>query len=435
MSSTAPGRSGLPGRPRNQPSPEPEDVRRFWIRLVRPLTRKHATPFFLFSVRPLQWRLARADRALQGLPVTHWWSAKTLTLPPLWQWWRQQGRGIEVVSEFELRAALVEGFTPEAILVNGPAKQDWLPGFERCGLRVNLDSPAEAAVLLPLAAKYKWQLGLRLAPGVCRSADSRARPGQFGMSLPELRDVLRRARRIGIEPEVLHFHLGTQIPSADWYAAALEEAATLCHQLHWHPQVVDCGGGWPLDGALDPTNRPLARSFSIPAFAQALQRARKSFAHLKEFWLENGRWLAAPAGVLVVRVRDLKTRGTVRYAICDGGRTLHGMVSTWERHDLVVLPERAGRRVPTIVTGPTCMTFDVLAEARLPRGLRAGDHLIWMHAGAYNLSWETRFSHGLAPVLWHDGRVVQQVRPRESFDQWYGRWMLAPADPPKPRSG
>ena len=435
MSSTAPGRSGLPGRPRNQPSPEPEDVRRFWIRLVRPLTRKHATPFFLFSVRPLQWRLARADRALQGLPVTHWWSAKTLTLPPLWQWWRQQGRGIEVVSEFELRAALAEGFSPEDILVNGPAKHDWLPGFELSRLRVNLDSPSEAAVLLPMAAKYRWQLGLRLVPEACRSADSRARPGQFGMSLPELRDVLRWARRIGIEPDVLHFHLGTQIPSADRYAAALEEAAALCHQLNWQPRVVDCGGGWPLDGAFDPTDRPLAGTFSIQAFAQALQRARKSFAQLKEFWLENGRWLAAPAGVLVVRVRDLKTRGTVRYAICDGGRTLHGMVSTWERHDLVVLPERGGRRVPTIVTGPTCMTFDVLAEARLPRSLRAGDRLIWMLAGAYNLSWETRFSHGLAPVLWHDGRVVQQVRPRESFDHWYGRWTLAPADPQKPRSG
>ncbi|MEI9864213.1 MAG: hypothetical protein WDN00_06605 [Limisphaerales bacterium] len=63
----------------------------------------------------------------------------------------EQGRPIEVVSEFELRAALAEGFVPENILVNGPAKHHWLPQFDLPGLSVNLDSRAELDALLPCA--------------------------------------------------------------------------------------------------------------------------------------------------------------------------------------------------------------------------------------------------------------------------------------------
>jgi hypothetical protein len=68
------------------------------------------------------------------------------------------------------------------------------------------------------------------------------------------------------------------------------------------------------------------------------------------------------------------------------------------------------------------MTFDVLAECPLPENIRPGDFLVWLDAGAYNLSWETRFSHGFAPVLWHDGRTVREIRPAETFDAWWGRW-------------
>jgi diaminopimelate decarboxylase len=139
-------------------------------------------------------------------------------------------------------------------------------------------------------------------------------------------------------------------------------------------------------------------------------------------WLENGRWLSARSGVLVVRVLDVKTRPGLRSLICDGGRTLNALLSTWEAHELISSPDRGGSRRLTTVHGPTCMAFDQLARRLLPRSLRPGDHLIWLEAGAYHLSWETRFSHGLIPVFWHDRRRVQQVRRRESFEQWWSQW-------------
>ena len=72
------------------------------------------------------------------------------------------GQPIEVVSEFELRAALAEGFAPQNIFINGPAKHHWLSRHELRDLAVNFDSPAELAALLPLAKKLNWRCGVRL---------------------------------------------------------------------------------------------------------------------------------------------------------------------------------------------------------------------------------------------------------------------------------
>lgn len=162
--------------------------------------------------------------------------------------------------------------------------------------------------------------------------------------------------------------------------------------------------------------------FSLAAMAAVYARARKLFPTAEEIWLENGRWLTARSGVLVIEVLDVKARREMRHLICDGGRTLHALVATWEDHALLPLARRTGRAVPTTVNGPTCMVFDQLARRRLPRSIRVGDRLLWLDAGAYHLPWETRFSHGLAAVFWHDGRRVQTVRAHETFGAWWGKW-------------
>jgi hypothetical protein len=45
---------------------------------------------------------------------------------------------------------------------------------------------------------------------------------------------------------------------------------------------------------------------------------------------------------------------------------------------------------------------------------RVGDVIVWLDAGAYHLPWETRFSHGLCPIVWFDADERMSVaRERE----------------------
>jgi len=48
----------------------------------------------------------------------------------------------------------------------------------------------------------------------------------------------------------------------------------------------------------------------------------------------------------------------------------------------------------------------------LPDAIDVGDVIAWLHAGAYHLPWDTRFSHGLCAVVWFD-EDEQPVTARE----------------------
>jgi diaminopimelate decarboxylase len=393
-----------------------------WRERVEPLIRQHPTPFYLFSIVPMEAALAELQHHFGHLPVRHWLSCKTQPLRPLLQWWRRQGLGIEVVSEFEFLAALKEGYAPERILLNGPAKHHWLRLHPVRGLCVNLDSLAEARALLPLAKKLDWHMGVRLHTREEFDPETPDFPTQFGMTPDEVAATARALRREGVRLETVHFHLRTNVPSASVYERALTHLAEVCRGARLAPRYVDCGGGFPPDHVMTRTDQAVAAEFDVREMARIYERALKQFPSAQEIWLENGRWLSARSGVLVVKILDVKERKGMRHVICDGGRTLHALLASWEAHELVPLPYRQGPTRLTTVVGPTCMAFDQLARGPLPRRLRSGDHLLWLDAGAYHLSWETRFSHGLAAVFWHDGRQTKRVRAPEKFSAWWGQW-------------
>ena len=394
----------------------------FWRSLVGPLIGKHHTPFYLFSIVPIQQALADLDVHFGHLPVRHWLSTKTQPLRPLLQWWKGQGRPIEVVSEFEYLAALKEGFAPESILVNGPAKHHWLPSHARPGLFVNFDSTAEAKALALLARKLHWTVGIRLLTAEEFDPENREWPTQFGLTSAEAIPLIRSLRRAGLNVQALHFHLRTNVASPSIYSRAVAEAAEFCRAARIVPRYLDLGGGFPPDHVLTRDGHPVAGDFDLATMAKVYADALREFPATTELWLENGRWLTARSGVLVVKILESKERRGMCNLICDGGRTMNALVSNWEDHELFSIPARKGEKRVTTVNGPTCMAFDQLARRPLPRSLRPGDHLVWMDAGAYHLSWETRFSHGLSTVLWHDSRKTRVGRERESFGDWWALW-------------
>ena len=422
------------------------------------------TPFYISSALPVAERIGELDAALaaagfqsaignrqSAITWRHWLSCKTQPVAPLLRWWRGQGRPIEVVSEFELRAALAEGFTPPDILVNGPAKHHWLPQFcgapvagpvrfkrkvQRAGsvtgapglrdLSVNFDSPAELARLLPLAKKFNWRCGIRLNTGEEFDPENPQFPTQFGFAPEEAAAALRKLVRARARVETVSFHLRTNISSVQIYQRAMAEGAELCRAANFSPPFLDLGGGMPVRHVLTRGGKVFDGEFGLRAFAGMLRQSAKAFPGLREIWLENGRFVSAGSGVLVVKILEVKERRGLRQLICDGGRTLHALTSLWEQHRILSLPGRTGAETLTAVHGPTCMAFDQLARIPLPRSLRPGDHLIWLDAGAYHIPWEMRFSHGHAAVLWHDEHGLRVARERQDFASWWG-WNRLPA--------
>jgi len=419
----------------------------FWKRLVREaLSLSTPTPFYLCSALPITERIAELDEALANagfrtetrnlkseIGFRHWLSCKTQPVAPLLRWWREQGRPIEVVSEFELRAALKEGYAPENILVNGPAKHSWLPQFPKHagqvtgapalgGLSVNFDSPDELAALLPLAKKLDWRCGVRILTMEEFDPENPQFPTQFGFTPDEAIAALKKMLKAGVRVEMVQFHLRSNISSVAVYERAIAEVAAVCRAAKFSPQFLDIGGGIPVRHVLTRGSKVYDGEFGLRSFAQMLRQSAKQFPGLREVWLENGRFTSASSAVLVVKILDVKERRGLRQLICDGGRTMNAMTSVWEQHALLPVRECSGATTITTIHGPTCMAFDQLNRIPLPRSLQAGDHLIWLEAGAYHIPWELRFSHGYAAVVWHDERGLRSARERQSFEEFWGVW-------------
>lgn len=392
-----------------------------WLSLVLRATERFETPFFLFSHLPVIKQLNSISQAC-GDRVFNWLSLKTLPLRHLLRLWLSTGLGVEVTSEYELLAAREEGFPPERIMVNGVAKHSWNKRCWAGGLRVNFDSIKEIESLASEAKSEQWRTGLRFHPNIQKDPENPNFPDQFGISADGFGHAYNLLLEKQIVPDTVHIHLRSNIPNLGYYRRALDELELLLKQTNIELKCLDLGGGLPAEGVkqLDPAWNS---TFSLSDLSELLRLCHEKFRAVQEVILENGRFVLSECGVLVLTVDDIKEIGGFRYLICDGGRTNHALPSDWEDHEIDILPNRSSELVYTAVCGPTCMAFDCIARKKLPSDVSIGDKVLWFNAGAYHLSWETRFSQPLARVLWHDERDnIVEARPPESFSEWWGRW-------------
>lgn len=394
-----------------------------WQRIVQKAINLYKTPFYLFYWPEIIDSLTELSLLDNTLPIRHWLSFKTAPVAPLIRLWIASGRSIEVVREYELRAAIKEGCPPEKILVNGVGKWHWLNKFNLPKLNVVFDSLNEVNALIARAKELEWMIGLRVHVSNEYDPDEVQYSTQFGMTLDEIDESIKIVAKSGCSIDLLHFHLRSNVHNPSDYYMAIKEIAELAYKRGINPQVIDCGGGLPVSG-----ERPSGHIGKDPVFELAeLRDIFKQISVLipsvKEIWLENGRFITARAGVLVLRVVDVKQRADSRFLICDGGRTNHALVSDWENHDLFIHPRRHGQLTHTTICGPTCMAYDRLVRDLLPYDIKIGDYVVWKNAGAYHLPWETRFSGGLASVIWCDNEESLTVaREPELFEKWWAQW-------------
>jgi diaminopimelate decarboxylase len=316
-----------------------------------------------------------------------------------------------VVSERELIAVLRLNPCIDQLLVNGVAKHTWLSRHSLPKLRVHFDSVNEIDVLLPQAIDQRWRVGVRVQAPDERDAREPMFRGQFGLSRREAAAALYELRSAGADLQSVHFHLGQHRYEVGAYTRAVQYLAEVCDEAGVQPLFVDCGGALPAES--DASSGPALEDLS-----RAAREAAARFPALQELWLENGRFVCEPASVLAVRVIDVKERDDCRYLICDGGRTNHALAADTRPHPLLLMQDTTPELERlTTVCGPTCMADDRLGRWMLPASLDAGDVIVWLDAGAYHLPWETRFSHGLCPIVWFDADERMSVaREREAFE-------------------
>jgi diaminopimelate decarboxylase len=299
------------------------------------------------------------------------------------------GAGADVVSEGELRRALRAGIPASRIVFSGVGKSTGELGLALAeGIaQINVESAEELAMLAAVAAEMgrTARITLRVNPDVDAGTHAKISTGRagdkFGIAHDDAVALYGHAASLPfIRPIGLATHIGSQILSMAPYRAAYARLAGLVTALRHAGntvETVDCGGGLGIGYRDQSEANPAALAGAIAGAFRGLGL---------RLAVEPGRWLVAPAGVLLASVVLVKQSGAGRFVVLDAAMNdlvRPAMYDAWHGIVPVSAVEAVGAASPADVVGPICESSDRFARGRLLPKLAANSRVAILDAGAY----------------------------------------------------
>ncbi len=383
---------------------------------LRALAETQGTPLYVHSLDTLRRRFG-ALRAAMG-PIAIHYALKANATPAFLSALAADGAGADVVSGGELAAALEAGFPPERIVFSGVGKtaRELAAALEAGIGQINVESPEELTELSAIAAHLgrAAPVALRVNPDIEAGAHDKIATGRrgdkFGIPHDMVADLYAGAARLpGIAMRGLAMHIGSQILSLGPYRAAYARLAALAAELRGRGlpiAALDCGGGLGIGYAGEPAPLP-------EAWAGAIRGALGDLG--LDLAIEPGRWLAAPAGLLLTRVIRTRRAGMERpMLVLDAGMNdllRPALYGAW--HAILPLDPVALRAPaePTDVVGPVCESSDVFARERSLPALEPGALVAILDAGAYGAVMASTYNaRPLAPQMVIEAGAARPAR-------------------------
>jgi diaminopimelate decarboxylase len=345
------------------------------------------------------------------------------------------GAGMDVVSEGELRRALMAGVPARKIVFSGVGKtaREMALALKEGISCFNVESEPELELLSAVANRIgqRASVSIRVNPDVDAKTHAKISTGKagdkFGISWTRAREVYANAAKLpGIDVAGIDMHIGSQItqlaPFEKAYALMGELARQLISEGH-NIRHLDLGGGLgvPYRGDNDVPPHP-------DEYGAMVKRVLGPLG--LKLVLEPGRMFVGNAGILVTRVIYLKDTETKVFVIQDGAMNDLIRPTLYDaHHDIWPVTEarRAAEMIVVDVVGGVCETGDYFAkDRRMPRP-QQGDLLALMTAGAYGaVQAGTYNTRPLVPEVLVRGNSYAVVRPRPSYEELIGLDHLAP---------
>jgi diaminopimelate decarboxylase len=379
--------------------------------------RRAGTPLFVYSRTRLIENCRRLrvlfDGAVDG-DVRICYAMKANPFPPLLRTLRREGAWIDAVSPGEVDRARGAGFPEDRILFTGTSgsEDDFRRVLARPGIVLAVDAVEQVAVMRAALGRGRKgpapRVSVRWNPGIGRgfnpkviTAGARSSDGtpiKFGVEESRVLDAYEAAAAAGFVPIGLHQHLGSGWTEDDYpsVAQAVDRMIDMAGQVRragFPLEFLDFGGGF------GPRYAKAQKPFPVGRYARLLGRGlRRSGLGLRAIAVEPGKYLAADAGVLLLRVNYVKRSYGNLFACVDGGtfNTLPRPAVYGAAHEVINATRPAGRRAPVTVAGHLCETGDVFAKDAMMAVPEAGDLLAVLCAGAYGRSMASEFN--LRPI-------------------------------------
>ena len=385
------------------------------------------TPFYCYSRAEVEARYDAYVEALKDFDALICYAVKANSHQAIIKLLADRGAGADVVSEGELRRALIAGVPAAKIVYSGVAKtvREIEFALQQDIRQFNVESEPEleeisaAAVRLGKTARIAFRINPDVDAGTHEKISTGKSENKFGVPLESVRYAYDKAASLpGIEVCGIDLHIGSQITSLTPFEQAFDRIAELAKQLRddGHTiSTIDLGGGLGVNYGGENDNAP------TPAEYAGI--VKEKLGHLNcDFIIEPGRSLVANAGVLVGSVIYIKKSSQKTFLIIDAAMNDFLRPSMYDSYHAIVGGRETGAAdVLYDVVGPVCETGDTFARQRQLPEQQAGDLIVVEGAGAYgSVMASTYNTRLLVPEVLVDGDEFRIIRKRPSYDSIIG---------------
>ncbi len=382
---------------------------------------RFGTPLYVYSGAAIVAAYEAYDRAFAAVPHRICYALKANGSGALLRILAGLGAGADIVSGFELQAALRAGFPPARIVFSGVGKtaEEIDRGLEAGIGEFNAESEEELRRISAAAFARGQTVGvtLRVNPNIDPRShayiSTGLRQNKFGVDIALAPEILGRARSLpGLSVSGVQCHIGSQITDLEPMQQAVRDLAALSRRLladGYGLRTIDIGGGLGLDYESGTPLEPAALAARVLPLLEGLPLT---------VLVEPGRSIVAAAGALLTRVLYVKENRGKHFVIVDAGMNdllRPALYSAFHRVEPVTA--RGGDTLRVDVVGPVCETGDFLARDRNLERVQPGDLLVVRDAGAYGFVMASNYNMRPRPAeaLVEDG-AVRLIRRRETFD-------------------
>jgi diaminopimelate decarboxylase len=376
------------------------------------------TPLYVYDGNKILNQYKRLTSAFKGVKFRAHYACKANNNINILRLLKKAGCELDTVSIQEVKLGIHAGYKPSQILFTPNCVGiEEIQEAVKLGVSINIDS-------IPILEQFgniygnKVPVCIRINPHIYAGGNAKIQTGhvdsKFGISIHQMRHVLRVVKLHHLKVEGLHMHNGSDILDTQSFINGfdiLTNAAVEFKELRY----IDFGSGFKVAYKENDITTNIEE-----VGAQVVEKFKafcKEYGRELELWCEPGKFLVSESGFLLVKVNVVKhTVSTVFAGVNSGLNHLIRPMMYDAYHRIENISNPNGMPRIYSVVGNICET-DTFGWDRKISEIREGDTLAIFNAGAYGFSMSSNYNSRFrtAEVLLLDGKK-HLIREREDME-------------------
>ncbi len=383
------------------------------------------TPFHIYDEKGIRETCQRLKSAFSGVDgFREYFAVKALPNPHILTIILDEGFGFDCSSIPELVLSRSIGASGEAIMFtsNNTSAEEFTAAFRDGGCILNLDDISLVSKLpsLPELVCFRYNPGSRRSGNAIIGNPIEAK---YGISHDQFLEAYRLVRDLGIR----RFGLHTMVISNELnYISMVETTQMLLGLAEWALseleisfEFINIGGG--LGIPYRPDDKPLDLTAMECEITALLRQFQEKSGYTPKLYMESGRFITGPHGVLVVKA--INRKDTYRHYIgVDASMSAlmrPGMYGAYHHIEVPGTKPSTNHYVVDVV-GALCENNDKFAVQRSLPPIQDGDLLVIHDTGAHGHAMGFNYNGRLRPkelLLQKDGSIAL-IRREETLHDY-----------------